>query len=91
LWSHRFNKENAMYPAVKSVSPRKEYKLFIEFDNSEFGILDMCPYLDFGIFSTIKDPALFRQVRVSFDTIEWCGGIDLDPKFVYEKCVKQRR
>ncbi len=80
-----------MCPAVKAVSFQKGYKLFIEFDNDECGILDMAPYLNFGIFSTIKDPEVFRQVRISFDTIEWCGGIDLDPKFVYEKCVRSRK
>ena len=34
---------------------------------------------------------LFLKVRVSFDTIEWENGIDLDPQFVYEKCVKGKR
>lgn len=27
-----------------------------------------------------------KRVRVSFDTIEWDSGIDLDPEFIYEKC-----
>jgi hypothetical protein len=27
----------------------------------------------------------FRRVRVSFDTIEWDEGVDLDPEFVYKK------
>ena len=28
-----------------------------------------------------------RQVHVAFDTIEWPGGIDLDPEFVRKHCV----
>ena len=50
----------------------------------------MEPYLNFGIFSKIKDLNLFSKVRGSFDTIEWGNGIDLDPQFVYEKCVKEK-
>nr|VFK17260.1 MAG: Protein of unknown function (DUF2442) [Candidatus Kentron sp. LPFa] len=78
-----------MYPSVKKVSARDNYRIFIEFDNNERGTLDMTPYLNFGIFHRIKDPDLFRQVRVAFDTVEWGNGIDLDPSFVYEKSVKE--
>lgn len=46
----------------------------------------MKPFLDFGVFRNLKDETAFGQVRVSFDTIEWPGGIDLDPEFVYRHC-----
>ena len=42
----------------------------------------MKPILEFGIFERIKDYGKFRQVRVSFDTIGWDCGVDLDPEFV---------
>ena len=80
-----------MHPAVVNVVPRDNYQIYIEFDNDECGILNMEPYLDFGIFSKIKDQSLFAKVRVSFDTIEWGNGIDLDPQFVYDKCIKEKR
>lgn len=47
----------------------------------------MKPILEFGVFRRIKDPEEFRQVRVSFDTIAWDCGVDLDPEFIYEKCT----
>ncbi|MFW6114500.1 MAG: DUF2442 domain-containing protein [bacterium] len=75
-----------MYPSVTEVTPAEEYRLFVSFENGERGILDMQPFLDFGVFRNLKDREVFRQVRVSFDTIEWPGGIDLDPEFVYRKC-----
>ena len=75
-----------MYPSVKEVIPRDDYTLFVVFDNGENGILDMKPILDFGIFQRIKNYETFRQVRVSFDTIEWDCGVDLDPEFIYAKC-----
>lgn len=74
-----------MYPSVKNVTPIEGYRLSIDFDNGEQGILDMEPYLDFGIFQRLRERNAFIRVRVSFDTIEWDSGIDLDPEFVYNK------
>ncbi|MCK5720107.1 MAG: DUF2442 domain-containing protein [Thiomargarita sp.] len=75
-----------MYPSIKKVIPLKDYKLSIVFENGEQGILDMKPYLNFGVFHRLKDHIFFNQVRVVFDTIEWESGIDLDPEFIYQKC-----
>jgi hypothetical protein len=77
-----------MYPSVKRVIPDKDYVLSIVFENGETGQLDMKPMLDFGIFQRIKDHDTFRRVRVSFDTIAWDCGVDLDPEYVYAKCMK---
>ena len=74
-----------MYPSVKNVVPTEDYLLAIDFDNGERGVLDMKPYLDFGIFRRLKELNAFKRVHVSFDTIEWDSGIDLDPEFVYNK------
>jgi hypothetical protein len=76
-----------MYPSVKSVVAGEDYLLFVVFDNGENGTLDMKGFLDFGVFQRLKDYAAFRRVRVAFDTIEWASGIDLDPEFVYAKCI----
>jgi hypothetical protein len=77
-----------MYPAVKEVKPCPDYILSIVFENGERGNLDIKPILNFGLFKEIKDPQKFNQVRVSFDTVEWSCGVDLDPEYVYKKCEK---
>lgn len=74
-----------MYPSVKKVIPSEDYLLSIDFDNGEKRILDMKPYLGFGVFQKLKERRAFNRVHVSFDTIEWESGIDLDPEFVYSK------
>jgi hypothetical protein len=76
-----------MYPSVKEVVPGDDYVLFIVFDNGECGSLDMKQVLDFGVFQRLKDLDAFKRVRVAFDTIEWDSGVDLDPEFVYAKCM----
>lgn len=54
-----------MYPAVKSVTPTEDYVLSIDFDNGEQGLLDMKPYLDFGVFRQLREQHAFSRVRVS--------------------------
>ena len=74
-----------MYPTVTQVIPHQDFTLSIVFDTGEEGILDMKPYLDFGVFKRLKDYNSFERVRVAFDTVEWDCGIDLDPEFIHAK------
>ena len=75
-----------MRPAVISVECEGNCTLSVAFDYGENGLLDMKPYLNFGIFNKLQDPRIFETVHISFDTIAWESGADLDPEFVYEKC-----
>ena len=80
-----------MYPSITKVVPDKDFALTITFDNGEEGVLDLKPHLQFGVFKKIADYDVFRTVHVSFDTIEWDCGVDLDPEYVYAKCKKMER
>ena len=73
-----------MYPAVIHAKAKENYCLEVRFSNGESGVLDMRPYMDFGIFKKIADPSKFCKIHVAFDTIEWDEGIDLDPEFIYQ-------
>ena len=75
-----------MYRSVAKVVPNEDFTLTVAFDNREECTLDMKPYWDFGVFQRIRDYDEFKRVRVALDTIEWDGGLDLDPEFVYAKC-----
>ncbi|MFZ1632056.1 MAG: DUF2442 domain-containing protein, partial [Anaerolineae bacterium] len=50
-------------------------------------LFDMTPYLDVGRFAELKNIEAFKQVSVSFDTVEWENGLDLDPEFLYTRSV----
>ncbi|HBF33339.1 TPA: DUF2442 domain-containing protein [Candidatus Sumerlaeota bacterium] len=76
-----------MYPAVQKVHANDDFTLAITFDDGVVGLLDMKPYLDFGVFGRLKDLDVFSRVHVAFDTIEWNCGVDLDPEFVRSKLV----
>ncbi len=79
-----------MYPSVKEVHALENFSVSLLFDTGEKGFLDTKPFLAFGRFEKLKDLSVFRRVRISFDTIEWDCGIDLDPEFIYTNCVYSR-
>ncbi len=75
-----------MYPAIVNVRPNEDFSLTVVFEDGVQGLLDMKPYLDFGVFKKIKSLDQFNRVRIAFDTVEWEAGVDLDPEFVRAKC-----
>ncbi len=76
-----------MYLPLKEVKAKESYILQLIYSNGEARILDMKPYLDFGIFKELKNEKIFNSVKISFDTIEWSNEADLDPEFIYNKSV----
>ena len=76
-----------MYLAVKDVKTIDDYKLILTFEDGSVRILDMKPLLRKGVFKELKDEKLFKTVKVSFDSIEWANGIDVDPETLYEDGV----
>jgi hypothetical protein len=76
-----------MYASIVKVTPAEGFSLVVGFDDGQTRILDMKPFLNFGIFQQIKKQENFNRVHVAFDTIEWDCGVDLDPEFVMNKSV----
>jgi hypothetical protein len=74
-----------MYLSVIEVKPDRDYILHLTFENGEKRIFDIKPYLNTGVFISLKDKSLFNKVHISFDTIEWNNEIDLDPEFLYKE------
>ena len=76
-----------MYLAIKDVKPINNYKLILTFADDSVKMFDMKPFLEKGTFKELRDETLFKTVKVSFDTIEWSNGIDVDPETLYEDSV----
>jgi hypothetical protein len=80
-----------MYLSILTVKPLENYEIELTFENNEIKIFDVKDYLETGIFKKLKDKKLFNQVKISFDSVEWPGGIDLDPEVLYKKSkVKEK-
>jgi hypothetical protein len=74
-----------MYLSAINVKPLENYGIEPTFENHEVKIFDVKNYLETGIFRKLKDRKLFNRVKVSFDSVEWPGGIDLDTEILYKK------
>ena len=72
-----------MNPRVVAVTPLDEHALLVRFNNGEQRRLDVRPYLAFGVFERLREPAFFQLAQSDHGTVTWPGGIDLDPDSVY--------
>ena len=72
---------------VKEVEPLSDFRLKLKFENNEVKIFNMKPYLEFGIFKKLNDEKIFRNVKISFDTVGWEDDIDIEPEFLYNESV----
>ena len=76
-----------MYYAITKVKALPNYQLLLEFKNKKEKIFDVKEFLNFGISTKLKDERLFKSVRVSFDSIEWENGADLDPEILFNESI----
>lgn len=67
------------------VQVRDNYHLEFKFDTGETRLFDARPCLDKGAFQRLKDPALFRQAFVAFETVCWPGNLDIAPETLYDR------
>lgn len=67
------------YPKVKSVSAIDEHNLLVEFDNNEKKTYDIFPLLRKEMFSPLRNPALFKAVKVEQGgyAVSWNDEIDI--------------
>jgi Protein of unknown function (DUF2442) len=75
---------------IVEVRPLGGHRLFIRFEDGLAGELDFSEFLDFrGVFTDLRDPARFAEVRVVADwgTIAWPNGADLDPDVLHERVL----
>ena len=77
-----------IYPSVKKVEALQNYIVKLIFDNNEIRFFDLKKYFHIGKFNELSNPNLFKQVKISFDSIEWPNGIDIDPEVLYLKGTK---
>ena len=74
-----------MTPRIIDAVPMADYDVLLTFENNEKKVFSVKPYLNLGFFSELKNETIFKTVKVSFDTIEWINGVDIDPEELYER------
>ncbi len=75
-----------MYHDVINVKCKNDYMLQLTFDDGKSGILDCSVFIaKGGVFSILKDPSVFRQVKINKElgVVTWDGEIDIAPETAY--------
>ena len=73
------------FHAVRDVKVIGPYSLLLTFEDGFCREVDLSPILHGRRFGPLRDPKLFRQVRLEpeFETIIWPTGADFDPETLY--------
>ncbi|HUW64744.1 MAG TPA: DUF2442 domain-containing protein [Spirochaetia bacterium] len=80
--------ENQLWHRVQKALPLNDHVILLEFDKSDYRIIDMKIFFSFPVFQTIAtNRELFKQVFVSGRTIEWPDGATLDPDVLYHESI----
>lgn len=72
---------------VVNVKVQPDYRLLLEFENGEWRMFDMSPYMDKKPFNRLKNASLFYGAHVDYGTVVWPGEIDIAPETLYDRSV----
>ena len=78
---------------VRAVTVLPDYRLSITCNDGTNGIVDMSALVNSpvaGIYATLKDAQLFRNVRIELGALTWPNGADLDPLWAHEEISKNK-
>ncbi len=72
---------------VISAKANDDYSLTLEFSDGLRKRFDVKPYLDKGIFKELKNLDYFRNIRISFGTVQWQNEQDFAPETLYLESI----
>jgi hypothetical protein len=73
-----------MNPRLRSVSALPPASLELVYEGGQKRRFDLSMIPPLGLFADLADPALFSTVHLSYDSVEWANGADIDPERLYE-------
>ena len=75
--------------SVKAVSVLEGYSLRVDFEDGSSQTIDFEPVLRGELYGPLRDPALFRKVRIDPEvhTLVWPNGADFDPSTLHDWAV----
>ena len=71
--------------SVIEVHVQDDFRLELKFNTGETRLFDARPYLEKGVFQRLRNPAIFKQAYVAFDTVCWPGNLDIAPETLYDR------
>ena len=69
-----------------------EYRISVKFIDKTRGEVDLSRLVvsdQAGVFSTLRDPAIFAKAFIEYGAVTWPGEIDLAPDSMYDQIKQQ--
>lgn len=75
---------------VTHATPLDGCRVKVRFDDGREGVADLTEALKGPLFEVLKDPQVFRKLRIDeeLQTIVWPNGTDLAPEYVYYQAFR---
>jgi hypothetical protein len=75
---------------VTHAKPMDGYKIKVSFNDGRSGVADVSSLIQQGVFKSLADDRVFRQLEVDseLETVTWPGGLDLAPEYLYFKAFQ---
>ena len=73
---------------VVEVRALPDYRLYVRFIDGTEGVVDARQFVlsaSAGVFTPLRDPARFAEVRVQDGFVAWPGDLDLAPDAMYDE------
>ena len=79
-----------MFLHVTSARPLDGFRVEVCFDDGREGVADLTEAIAGPMFESLKDPDVFRTLRVDAElrTIVWPNGADLAPEYLYYRAFQ---
>ena len=77
---------------VTEVDALTNLRLRVAFADGVQGFVDLSELVSSpgaGVFASLADPSLFRQVRIEYGVVTWPGELDLAPDAMHDAIGKQ--
>jgi hypothetical protein len=68
---------------IEKITVEKQFHLKLKFSDGKIKSVDLTPFLEKGIFSQLKNPDLFTQVKNHEYYISWPGEQELSADTLY--------
>ena len=76
---------------ITEVKPLENYRLFLQFDDGESGVVDLSDLAGRGVLEAWSRDGIFKQVRITqLGALEWPAEIDLCPDALYLRLTGKR-
>ena len=76
-----------MNPRAVAVEIIGNHQLLVTFNNQEKRIFDVSDYFELPVFRELRNPSIFKSVRIENGTVVWLNDVDLCPDTVYLKSI----